>query len=294
MNRDKLPEVALRGGFSDRMGINPINAEMQVKSLDNRTRTGIINLVSWIYEKAFENDYNHSREQLARDLIENVYVQPISENYDAIFNSNTLFTQYINVTIRSDTYDAVLSLVEFIAQKIYQYSYWNVDVFGSFNGLFKKEYVGYRFVDGWLTPITNGEELSEINEAIDHACDNVKMHLEKALQLLSDRNAPDYENSIKESISAVEAMCSNILGESGTLGEMLKKIEKTKMVNIHPSLKEAFLKLYGFTCDADSGIRHSAKLGGVHSTFQEARWMFVSCTAFLNYMRGNMAEKDRQ
>ena len=293
MDQDKLPKVALRGGFSDRMGINPINVEMQVTSLDNRTRTAVINLVAWIYAEAFEHDYDNRREQLARDLIEHVYVQPISENYAAIRDSHTLFSQFINVTIRSDTYDAVLSLVEFLAQKMHYYSYWNIDVFGSFNGLFKKEYVGYRFVDGWLTPITDEEELSEINEAIGHARDNVKMHLEKALLMLSDRNAPDYENSIKESISAVEAMCSNILGEKGTLGEALKKIEKTKMVNIHPALKEAFLKLYGFTSDADSGIRHSAKLGGAHSSFQEARWAFVSCTAFMNYMRANMAEKDR-
>ena len=48
-------------------------------------------------------------------------------------------------------------------------------------------------------------------------------HLEKALILISNRESPDYANSIKESISAVEAICSEILGKSDTLGSALKK-----------------------------------------------------------------------
>ena len=143
-------------------------------------------------------------------------------------------------------------------------------------------------------PITGKEEVIEINEALSIMFDNVNKHLEKALIFLSNRDAPDYENSIKESISAVEAMCSNILGKHGTLGDTLKKIEKEKVISIHPALKEAFLKLYGYAGDASSGIRHAAKLGGTDSTFQEARYMLVVCAAFINYLKMNLSEPNRE
>ena len=47
-------------------------------------------------------------------------------------------------------------------------------------------------------------------------------------------------------------------------------------------MKEAFNKLYGYTSDKN-GIRHN---GGVdeNTTFDEAQYMLVSCSAFLNYL----------
>ena len=77
-------------------------------------------------------------------------------------------------------------------------------------------------------------------------------------------------------------MCSIILGKNSTLGDALKQLEHNG-VKIHPCLKSAFEKLYGYTSDA-SGIRHCGQLDGSKSTFEEARFMFVSCSAFVNYL----------
>lgn len=101
--------------------------------------------------------------------------------------------------------------------------------------------------------------------------------------LLSDRENPDYENSIKESISAVEAMCNEIVGKKSTLGEALKQLKKEN--KIHPSLESAFEKLYGYTSDA-SGIRHAGQMDGKNSTFEEAKFMLVACSGFVNYLKG--------
>ena len=80
-------------------------------------------------------------------------------------------------------------------------------------------------------------------ESIDRASSSpyvsVNTHIKKALSLYSDRKNPDYENSIKESISAVEAMCCIITGMTGasaTLGAALKKLEDI----VFPRLKEDF------------------------------------------------------
>ena len=103
--------------------------------------------------------------------------------------------------------------------------------------------------------------------------------------MLGDRTSPDYENSIKESISAVEALCeilTGITGKEASLGKLLKKLEDNGVV-IHAGLKAAFNMLYGYTSDAN-GIRHAGNIGGPSSTFEEAKFMLVSCSAFVNYL----------
>ena len=111
------------------------------------------------------------------------------------------------------------------------------------------------------------------------------MHINKAIELFSNKQSPDYENVIKESITAVETMCSIIVGNKTTLGEALKELEDNG-VNIHPSLKTAFSKLYGYTSDGN-GIRHAGDIGGKNSTFSEAKFMLISCSAFVNYLIEN-------
>ena len=99
------------------------------------------------------------------------------------------------------------------------------------------------------------------------------------------RKKPDYENSIKESITAVETMCRIILPVSAkekTLGEMLKVLDKNG-ITIHPALKNAFSILFGYTSDAN-GIRHAGNIGGPSSTFEEAKFMLVACCTFINYL----------
>jgi hypothetical protein len=70
--------------------------------------------------------------------------------------------------------------------------------------------------------------------------------------LLSDRELPDYRNSIKESISAVENVVAKTVGvEKGTLGQLIKKLEDE--INLQPTLRTAFSSLYGYTSD-EGGI----------------------------------------
>ena len=124
--------------------------------------------------------------------------------------------------------------------------------------------------------------MAAVNEALQNIYQPVREHISKANSLLADRENPDYENSIKESISAVEAICEIITGESGTLGKLLTKVEQ-KGVYIHSALQLAYKNLYGYTSDA-SGIRHAKDLGGKDSTFEEAKYMLVACSAFVNYL----------
>jgi DNA-binding transcriptional ArsR family regulator len=151
------------------------------------------------------------------------------------------------------------------------------------NYILQREMSGYRFSDTTLVPITDADELEAIREAtgLPSLLQPVRVHILSAVALFSDK-APDYRNSIKESISAVEAMCKILTGEDKTtLGQALKRLED-KGIELHGALKQAFSNLYGYTNDAD-GIRH-ALLEQSSLDFDDAKFMLVSCSSFVNYL----------
>ena len=153
-----------------------------------------------------------------------------------------------------------------------------------FNRILEEEVAPYRILNGLVVPIIGKSELNSISETIDLEYESVSKHMTKALELYSDRKKPDYENSVKESISSVESMCSIITGLSGgaaTLGNTLKKL-KENGVNIHPALENAFKQLYGYTSDS-GGIRHGS-IEFVNVASEDAKYMLVSCSAFVNYL----------
>ncbi len=165
------------------------------------------------------------------------------------------------------------------------YTEWFRNATTDINIMLEQEKSGYRLLNDKFVNIISDEELQEINKIIDSPYQAVKIHINKALALYSDRKKPDYENSIKESISAVESLCCIITGATGsqaTLGSTLKKLEKDGGVVIHGAMKTAFEKLYGYTSDSD-GIRH----GGIdfaNAPAEDAKYMLVSCSAFINYL----------
>lgn len=152
------------------------------------------------------------------------------------------------------------------------------------NAEFERLNFAYRVVGEEITEITSQNEIGAIEEAMKNASHNIRMHLNRALELYSQRPNADYRNSIKESISAVEAFCREKTGES-TLGKALNQLEKKGMV-IPKSLKSAFDNLYTYTNQPDTGIRHA--LMDDEETYtpasEEALFMLVSCSAFLNYL----------
>ena len=85
------------------------------------------------------------------------------------------------------------------------------------NELFEEESIGYRLHDRRIIPITNAAELRAISEASQLAAksglDQATEHLNAAIDELAARPEPNYRNCIKEAISAVEAVSSQLAGE---------------------------------------------------------------------------------
>ena len=160
------------------------------------------------------------------------------------------------------------------------------------NLVLEKELSGYRFVGNEVGPITSKVEVAEIEQALEttgkYNLTGVNRHFESALEKLSDRKNPDYRNSIKESISAVESISIIIAKDPKvTLGQALKKIKDK--IGLHAALERGFSAIYGYTSD-EGGIRH-AMIDETTCDFEDAKYMLVTCSAFVNYliMKANKA-----
>jgi hypothetical protein len=159
-------------------------------------------------------------------------------------------------------------------------------LFENFNNTLEREFAGYRFINSKLSPITNSTEIKGIEDALNQTGNFTSLkgcntHLKMALSKLSDRKEPDYRNSIKESISAIESLAKKISDNSnGGLGDALDKIKEK--LKIHPALEKGFKNIYGYTSDSD-GIRH-ALMGDEKCELEDAQFMLVSCSSFVNYL----------
>lgn len=281
--------VKWRGGFSDRSDIFPIKTEVQKESLDERFRTRLYNLFMEYYRSM---QLGRVDKEVGNAFLHEFYLT--SYNYEGYYNGsngNTIFLNAVRDTIVKDHWANVLTLIEFwdnLSNVYYKYRYGSSDneFRQTINNIFEMEFVGYRMIDSNITPIISDIEIMAIEESLQNPSSEVKAHIKKALEKLSDRENPDYENSIKESISSVEAMANIITGgHNATLGKALEQLEKHG-VYIHPSLKQSFKTLFGYTSDS-TGIRHAGTLGGEGSTFEEAQFMLITCSAFNNYLLAN-------
>ena len=154
------------------------------------------------------------------------------------------------------------------------------------NSEFERLTYGYRIVNNQVTPITDEVQISAIQKPLESPTvhENIRRHLNNALRLYSQQPQADYQNSIKESISAVECLCRSIT-EENTLGRALSKLERSGAI-IHPRLKEVFDLLYAYANQKDTGIRHALMKpeNNYVPQSEEALYMLVSCCSFVTYI----------
>ncbi|MCS3798334.1 hypothetical protein GGD38_003696 [Chitinophagaceae bacterium OAS944] len=192
----------------------------------------------------------------------------------------------------ADWYE-IYDLIEFIGSAkiddLYYTEQTQIKFIEECNLALKKEVAGYRIVNNKVLQIVSEEEILTIEEAssLKDKLSIVSLHLKTGLDLLADRKNPDYRNSIKESISAVESITKIISGNSkDTLAGAIDKI-KSK-IKIHAALERGFKQIYGYTSDAD-GIRHGLT-EMADCDFEDAKFMLVSCSAFINYLIAKSAK----
>lgn len=270
--------------FSERYGYTKPSDIIIRERITPEVQNAICNCIDELIDKLNNVDSRlHSSENTFM-VIENEihvhYFNKLKSTYKYCFSKKYFQDPQIAWYIKLDILELILEYLKLISDE----NSWYNKVHSGFSRLlnfeFKRLNFGYRIVENQITEITSEHEIKTIENAIQENKDNIREHLSKALELYSKRPVADYRNSIKESISAVEAISRNITGENVL---NFKKMEE-KGVAVPTVLRKAFECLYGYTNDKTTGIRHALMEDTNAPQAEEALFMLVSCSAFINYL----------
>ncbi|WP_406238448.1 AbiJ-NTD4 domain-containing protein [Nocardia sp. NBC_01009] len=261
--------------FSERYGHVPVRSVVQVGQMDSPLRTELWNLTHQLYVKPVQASYGADF-----DHLQYIWTGLMGKEIDRF---PPFFHNELKQWTLSEEWNRVYDLLEYLT--------FHKDHSDLYNEVLVKHLAGYRFLNGCIVPISDSHEITEIEAAVTTGSDPVKHHLQQAIQLLSDRDTPDYPNSIKESIAAVEAFLVPITGKN-TLGQALTEL-KSKRVAAgrfeHRALLGAWSQLYGWSSD-ESGIRHGGETVPHEAITQAlARYVLITCSAFINLMTAEQA-----
>jgi hypothetical protein len=285
----KKKKLRIKMRFSQKIGKTSLRKNIQVESIDERLENRLWNN---IFEDFFTNisEYvSHALESNRANVCLVIWKEFYGKRADEIYSydSGGVYTEGVIDFIKDwffssewyEKYD-LLEYLSLIDNQRLQLNFTN-----KCNSSLKREMAGYRIIDECIVQITSEEEIVEIEDALKNSSKwkPVNIHLKASIEYFSNRENPDFRNSIKEAISAVESLCVIITGNNETtLGKALTEIEKK--YEIHGALKSAFSSLYGYTSDA-GGIRHSLLKDDIVVTMEDAKFMLVSCSAFINYLK---------
>ena len=271
--------------FSQRNRYKSIRDIIQKESMDDALRNRIWSEVCSIFSSEFKSIYINERE-FAKGFIKDIWANFLKLPVDEIPVDYQILSA-IRKNIFSQDWYVIYDFLEFVIKSHCinnpEYLPKKQLFLSNIEKILVEEFSAYRIINDQVTEITSELEIQSIEEAMQATDEfiNAQQHLQTALKLMSDRQNPDYRNSIKESISAVESICKTVTNDDkATLGKALRLIDEK--FRLHSALKESLSKLYGYTSDAD-GIRH-ALMEESTLTFIDAKFMLVACTNFINYL----------
>ena len=289
--------------FSERNGLN-ITKELQIASMDKTLRIRLWNCLDNTLLHFVEGRRGYSRQgsgdpkyiwQLFKKMWDEYFERPLHEfpvwfkdgkNTDSTYIILFAYVQNSQWYRVFDFFEWILrQLIKDLPNRAYNKKHLN-RLNKRVNEVLRAQRSVFRLLEGKFIQLVEPIELEEVEQVFRTDIDIVKEHLTKAVAFFSDRENPDYKNSIKESISAVEAICKYLLKDekikgNPTLKDCLKELRKRP--DIHQTFITAVDKFYAYT-NGEEGIRHSNKEDGGKVTESEARFSLVTCSAIVNYL----------
>lgn len=261
------------------MGLKPLQKALQIESIDQDLRNALWTAIDIAVWSEFDRGHASAVRQVLKTVWLLFFKHPLDRN-----PAPDICIHHIRSYLFECRWNEVYDLVEFLLEHGKTFT---GALLRECNSALERENAGYRIVGTEITPITNPIEMEAVESAYQSGFAGVDIHIKRAVELLSDRKAPDYRNAIKEAVSAVESACRIVSNnEKSTLGEALKRISEKHP--IHPAMEKGMSALYGFTNDA-GGIRHSL-LAESTVSFTDAKFMVIACSAFVNYLAGKMSD----
>lgn len=266
--------------FSQRIGAVEATSVIQLESMSQPLRNSLWNFIVSLFD-----DGDTGWWRIAELSSQFFFKLPIDELPSYNHRRQEWIKKHFFAMPWYEVYDFVEFIVQWAEKARDRPRYRSDQLRVVFNRVFEEELSGYRFVGDELAPLSNPAEVQALESALATTSRvglvGAHAHISTALQLLAKRPDPDYRNSIKESISAVEALAKQI-GTTNSKGLADALTELGKKIPLHGGLKAGLISLYGYTSD-EGGIRH-AMLEESNVGFDEAKYMAVACSAFVNFL----------
>lgn len=113
---------------------------------------------------------------------------------------------------------------------------------------------------------------------------SARRHFDKALQFFRHPSNPDYENSVKEAVCAVEAAGKLLFpsAKASTLGDLAKWLGSTQEVSVPKAICQTITGVYAFRSGGD-GVGHGGASGG-KATLEVTEYVLAVCASQIIYL----------
>jgi len=268
--------------FSERAGIiKPKYGELG--SINDNLKNDIWTLMYKIINSNISigtGGYNGS-EYHKKDIAESLWTDFFNKNIIKLPPAED-YVKEIDKLYQGLEWNKVLDLIEYLLIK--QDSTLQKNALSQeFNEKFKKHDSPYRIINNIVQPVSDGETIKYMEEAIENSPNSiVKNHLEEAQRLYSNRKATarSFSGSSLESIHAVEASCHIIFNNTAQLSDNIKNFTKDGKMNKH--VIKILDKINQFRGDVAA---HADKENGYNCSLEDAILLHSVCCGFVNYLK---------
>jgi len=199
--------------FSERHGHKTVRQAIQIESVTDELRNALWSVLKvHVWDNVLGSSYPLPGHFLSANpkiaaLCKRLWFEYFKQPLDTLSNDWAKVLPGLRAYFFKCPWYEVYDFLEFVLNQ-YQFGSPNDKnaMIQSCNYVLQREGSAYRLVEGLITRITDEVEIKETEAALAEERGAVRAHLQRALELLSDRKAPDYRNSVKESISAVESL----------------------------------------------------------------------------------------
>lgn len=266
--------------FSQAQGYEEIPGPLKLEELPKEARIQIWNVFFTFIESSLENTASRPGRQhfvvggIWEEIFKSIYIHIYHLPLDEWEPSFEIIKIDLRDYIETQPFNKVFDLIQFVMRR----PECPFDFIGDMKETFAISQLAHAIDIGpppTILPAVTQEEGNALLESLqtlrEAGLSGGEEHLRKSALCI---NQGDWAGSIRESIHAVESVARIIDPQaSQTLGPALTSIEKQG--TLHPTLKNAFNKLYGYTSN-EQGIRHAL----LNSDGAEVVWMRrSSCSA---------------
>ena len=263
--------------FSERLGIERDEFSLQINTMDARLRNALWNFVEE-YICDGKDYFRHNKPEFI-EKVKFFWTIISAEKHRNIPDYLSSILLQLSKDFDNLRYNSAYDVIEAVIGKfgIREGAVDTLNFSLGFCGC------GYRLIGDSFVPITTDSDIEALDEALSlsDGYHGVQKHLRSALQHLSNRDRPDYRNSIKESVSALESVARCLAPtKSNKFSDSMQQLDSR--ARLHGSFKKIFVNIYGYASD-EEGIRHSI-VENDNADEAEARFMFVACSAAVSYL----------